>query len=285
MNPLITCMSTRIFTYARRLTQPLIALIVLTEPGCTPLPVRTTPTATIVLAVATWNLDAGRGDLARFVSDLERGRLTHGQAQDVVLLLQEYVLERAAHLDGPGTARRWTVAFEPVRTGGGLTSGNAIVSSRPLTDTRAIPLPRERQPRNAIAGRVDVAGEPFFVASAHLENRTGVWRALFSDLARRRQAEALIDALPAVGFGVLGGDFNAWLGRHEPAWQVLLDRFDDTPGVMRTPTFRDRLVLDHLLFDLPPGWHAVASVAQDGYGSDHHPVVAAVSASTHGARR
>jgi endonuclease/exonuclease/phosphatase family metal-dependent hydrolase len=121
--------------------------------------------------------------------------------------------------------------------------------------------------------------------STHLENRTGAWRALFSDLARRRQAEALIDALPEDGFGVLGGDFNAWLGRHEPAWQVLLNRFDDTPGVMRSATFRDRLVLDHLLFDLPAGWHAATSVARDRYGSDHHPVVATISASAHGARR
>lgn len=201
------------------------------------------------------------------------------------LLLQEHAPERSAYLDELAGARQWSLAFEPVRSGDGLTIGNAIVSSRTLTDARAIPLPRARQPRNAVAGRIELAGHQFFVASAHLENRTAVWQALFSDLARRRQAKPLIEALPADGFGVLGGDFNAWLGRHEPAWQVLLKRFDDTPGLMRTATFRDRLVLDHLMFDLPPGWHAVTSGARDPYGSDHYPVVAAVSASAHGARR
>ncbi len=238
-----------------------------------------------MLAVATWNLDAGRGDLARFVADLESGQLTPGPAHDVVLLLQEFVQGRSAQVDKLTAARGWAFAFEPVRADGGRTTGNAIVSSRPLANARAIPLPRERQPRAAVTGTIDLAGERMFVVSAHLENRAGSWRALFSDLARRRQAEALIEALPEDGFGVLGGDFNAWLGRQEPAWKVLLERFDDTPGVMRTATFRDRLVLDHLLFDLPPGWQAVTSVARDQYGSDHHPVVAAISVSARGARR
>jgi hypothetical protein len=39
------------------------------------------------------------------------------------------------------------------------------------------------------------------------------------------------------------------------------------------PTFRDRLVLDHLFFDLPDGWRAERRVVADRYRSDHHPVL------------
>jgi endonuclease/exonuclease/phosphatase family metal-dependent hydrolase len=221
-------------------------------------------------------MDAGRGDLPRFISDLEAGRLTPGRAEHVALLLQEAVAEEAAQLNALATARNWQLMFEPVGFDGRRTRGNAILSSRPMANRRVITLPRERQPRGAVAASVDVAGEQMFLVSAHLENRGSLWRALFSDIARRRQAKALIDSLPEDGFGVLGGDFNAWLGPNEPAWRVLLDRFDDTPGVMRTATFRDRLVLDHLLFDLPPGWRALTAVSRDRYASDHHPVIGSV---------
>ena len=284
MNPLITCMGKRILTYARRLTQPLIGVILLSA-GCATAPVDTIPAGRIVLGIVTWNMDAGRGDLPRLITDLEAGRLTPGAPENVVLLLQEAVHDDAPTLPALAHARKWHFVFEPVRVNGPRATGNAILASQPLHDRRSITLPRERQPRGAVAASVDVAGERLFLVSAHLENRVSLWRALFSDVARRRQADALIDALPADGFGVLGGDFNAWLGRNEPAWRVLLDRFDDTPGVMRTATFRNRLVLDHLLFDLPSGWRVVTTVSRDAYGSDHHPVVAALSVSSHGPAR
>ena len=221
-------------------------------------------------------MDAGRGDLPRFISDLEAGRLTPGRAEHVALLLQEAVAAQTAELNELVRVRKWQLIFEPVGFDGPRTRGNAIISSRPMENQRAVSLPRERQPRGAVAASIDLAGEQVFLASAHLENRVSLWRALFSDIARRRQAEALIDSLPEDGFGVLGGDFNAWLGPNEPAWRVLLDRFDDTPEVMRTATFRDRLVLDHLLFDLPPGWRAMTAVSRDRYASDHHPVIGSV---------
>jgi endonuclease/exonuclease/phosphatase family metal-dependent hydrolase len=280
MSPLITCMGKQILTYARLLTQPLIIAIALITAACTAPRVETSPTRTIVLAVATWNMDAGRGDLPRLIGDLETGRLTPGRPEHVALLLQEAVAEQSAQLNALAAARSWQLAFVPVAFDGRRTRGNAIMSSLRLEHTRAIELPRERQPRGAVAAAAEVAGQQIFLVSAHLENRVSLWRALFSDIARRRQAEALIAELPVGGFGVLGGDFNAWLGPNEAAWDVLLDRFDDTPGVMRTATFRDRLVLDHLLFDLPDGWSAPTAVSRDRYGSDHHPVVAAISASS-----
>jgi len=165
----------------------------------------------------------------------------------------------------------------PVREDGGQARGNAILSSLPILHPRTIPLPRERQPRAAAAASVDVAGRRLFVVSTHLENRAGWWTlGLFSDAARRRQVDVLLQVLPPGGPAILGGDFNTWLGPKEPAWQALVLRFGETPGVARTPTFGNRLILDHLFFDLPDDWRVASRVVPDAYGSDHHPVVAMV---------
>jgi endonuclease/exonuclease/phosphatase family metal-dependent hydrolase len=268
-------MGTQILTHAQRLTQPLVAVVLMA--ACVLPPVSAPPLSPVTLAVVTWNMDAGRGDLPRLARDLEAGHLTAGQPGDLVLLLQEAIEEQSAQLNAIVDARRWSMTFAPVWFDGRLTRGNAILSSRPLIDPTMIPLPRERQPRSAAAGSIEIAGESLFVVSAHLENRVTGWRALFSDTARGRQAEALVDALPQ-GAGILGADLNTWLGRNEAAWQVLSRRFADTPDFMRTPTFRDRLVLDHLLLDLPDGWQGWIRVVPDRYGSDHHPVIGVVFA-------
>ena len=119
-----------------------------------------------------------------------------------------------------------------------------------------------------------VGSESLFVVSTHLENRLGWLRGLFGDRARGRQADALLQALPQ-GHGIVGGDFNTMLGRNEPAWRAMLGRFPDGPD-RPEPTFRDRLVLDHLFFDLPDGWVVMRRVIRDQYGSDHHPVLAEI---------
>jgi endonuclease/exonuclease/phosphatase family metal-dependent hydrolase len=205
------------------------------------------------------------GDLRRLIGDLEAGRLTGATPREYVLLLQEFV----GIDDGAGsTARALTLFTSPVQGA----SGNAIVSTIPLEDPHTIDLPRERQPRAAVAATIRVRGEALFVVSTHLENRLGWLRGLFGDRARGRQAEALLDRLPR-GHGIVGGDFNTMLGPGEPAWRALLERFPDTPD-RPEPTFRDRLVLDHLFFDVPDGWRVTRRVVREQYGSDHHPVIA-----------
>ena len=212
-------------------------------------------------------MHGGRGDLRRLIADLEAGRLTPGAPRDYVLLLQEFVNGE----DVPGSATRALTLFtSPVRSA----TGNAILSTIPLEASRTIDLPRERQPRAAVAATIRIGGDALFVVSTHLENRLGWLRGLFGDRARGRQADALLQALPQ-GHGIVGGDFNTMLGPNEPAWRALLDRFPDTPGG-HEPTFRDRLVLDHLFFDLPDGWRVTRRVIRDQYGSDHHPVLADV---------
>jgi endonuclease/exonuclease/phosphatase family metal-dependent hydrolase len=210
-------------------------------------------------------MHAARGDLRRLIADLEAGRLTSGAPRDYVLLLQEFVNRG----DVPGsTTRALTLFTSPVRGA----SGNAILSTLPLENPRTIHLPRERQPRAAVAATIRLGGDTLFVVSTHLENRLSWLRGLFGDRARGRQADVLLQALPQ-GHGIVGGDFNTMLGPNEPAWRALLGRFPDTPGKPQ-PTFRDRLVLDHLFFDLPDGWGVTRQVIRDQYGSDHHPVIA-----------
>jgi endonuclease/exonuclease/phosphatase family metal-dependent hydrolase len=241
--------------------------------ACAPTVVDTIPTAPIVLAAVTWNTHSGRGDLSRLVADLERGALLP-RSDGYLLLLQEVA---ADELDAVARPRRWSSCFVPVRGVDGRVRGNAILSSHPLRDRRTVPLPRVRQTRAAAAASIDVAGHQLFVASVHLENRVSWWKGgLFSDSARRHQVDGLLRALPADEPGILGGDFNTWLGPGEPAWQALTRRFTDTPAWPQPPTFGDRLVLDHLLMDLPDGWRVTRRVVSDDYGSDHHPVLAVV---------
>lgn len=233
---------------------------------------------TPALAIITWNMHHGRGKLSQLVADLKAGRIV-STSVDYVLLLQEATTGGEPDTLAQAASLGLTTYFDPVRRRSGLQTGNAIISTLPLGTSRVIALPRERQPRSAVVASVGVAGTELFVVSVHLENRVGWTRGLlFSDGARGRQAEALIDALPAGAHGIVGGDMNTWLGPGEPAWRTLLERFPDTPPDPQ-PTLRDRLVLDHLFFDLPEGWTATRQVIADQYGSDHHPVLGLLYAS------
>jgi endonuclease/exonuclease/phosphatase family metal-dependent hydrolase len=213
-------------------------------------------------------MHGGRGDLSRLLDELA-GPLA--APSDYVALLQEAGDEADRDVRAIAAARGLSVVFHrtPERR-----IGNALVSTLPLESPRVIDLPRERQPRRALMAHVSIGDLPLFVASAHLENRLGWMRGLFGDRARGRQADALIGNLPP-GPGILGGDMNTMLGPDEPAWRALLERFPDTPP-RPEPTFRDRLVLDHLFFDLPDGWTATRRVLPDLYGSDHHPVLGTI---------
>jgi endonuclease/exonuclease/phosphatase family metal-dependent hydrolase len=244
--------------------------------ACAPVRAIVPPAGPIVLALIAWNMHAESGDIGRLMDDLAAGTLAPGRSPAYVLLLQEAVQSADRDIRAIAEARRAASFFIPVRISAGRATGNAIVSSVPLSDTHILDLPRERQPRIAAAGTIDVAGERLFVVSVHLENRLSWWRlGIFADTARGRQAEALVGALPP-GHGIVGGDMNTMLGPVEPAWRTLLQRFPDTPPEDPQPTFRDRLVLDHLFFDLPDGWTATRQVIADRYGSDHHPVLGVI---------
>jgi hypothetical protein len=84
-----------------------------------------------------------------------------------------------------------------------------------------------------------------------------------------------MDVLPP-GYGIAGGDLNTWLGPEEPALKAFGARFPDTPTDLLQPTVRDRLILDHLFFEVPDGWQVRRWSLTDYYGSDHRPVVGVV---------
>jgi len=226
-------------------------------------------------------MHAGKGDLAALISDLVSGQLAGAPIREYVLLLQEAVqcgsTDRCgADLVRSARAQMLHVFYSPVRPTRGGTSGNAIVATRPLIDPHAIDLPRVRQPRSALVSRIEIGGLTLFLLDAHLENRVSWLRGgLFSDRARGRQVDALLHAVPGSGAAIVGGDLNTWLGASEPAWKRLAARFPNTIEPTE-PTFRDRLTLDHLFYDLPEGWSATQFVTQSRYGSDHHPVIALV---------
>lgn len=254
--------------------------LVCTASACATLPPPTLSARTagreVVLAVVTWNVNAGRGDLQRLVTDLTHGDLTGSPVREFVIFLQENIEGGEHDALSVARSRQLHAFFEQVRLSDRGPSGNAIISSRPILETRVVNLPRERRVRKAVVARIVVDGTPMFAVCAHLENRTSWLRAaLFSDSARARQARALLEELPT-GPGIVGGDLNTWLGTDEPAWRALRDRFDDTPDDKVEPTFRDRLALDHLFFDLPRRWEAMKVVVRERYGSDHNPVLGVI---------
>ncbi len=224
-------------------------------------------------------MHGGRGDLTRLLDDLAAGRLTGPPVRDYVVLLQEAVEGGDGDVKAIAAARTLSSHFSAVRRSPQRTSGNAILSTLALANVRAIDLPQERQPRAALAAALEIGGQTLWVISTHLENRLGWLRGLFGDRARGRHAEALLREIPPQQHGILGGDMNTMLGPDEPAWRAFLARFPDTPA-RPEPTFGDRLVLDHLFFDLPDGWTATRTVVADRYDSDHHPVLGVV----HGSR-
>ena len=220
----------------------------------------------------------GRGDLARLVSDLVDGRLTGSPPADYALLLQEAVPGMPSDPASTARARQLSIAFEPVRKTGTRAMGLAMLSTQPLARTRVIALPRARQPRMAQAATIRVRGIELFLVNAHFENRVSLWRGLvFGDNARSRQATALLAQL-SDGPGIAGGDLNTSLGPGERALKAFRTRFPDTPGGNTAPTFRNRLVLDHLFFDVPDGWQVERRVLTDTYGSDHRPVLGIIRA-------
>ncbi|HSH45711.1 MAG TPA: endonuclease/exonuclease/phosphatase family protein [Longimicrobiales bacterium] len=265
------------------------------------------------LAIVSWNVHIGGGDLERLVRDLREGRLTGQPVRHFALLLQEahrtgdlvpewqdgFPFGSGDPLTPPGGPARdvvehaqamgLAVFYAPsMRSGqgaGGAASdrGNAILSTLPMAAFRAIELPVARQRRVAAVAMVrgmTSTGEEWEleVASAHLENDARGW----ANDARARvlQAEALLEGLSDDGPAVVAGDFNSWtLGPDEAVVHTMLDEFEETPPFPPGPTYVRgfgfvRRYLDYMFFRLPDDDARVRYRRLDDlYNSDHYPLM------------
>jgi endonuclease/exonuclease/phosphatase family metal-dependent hydrolase len=256
------------------------------------------------LAVVSWNVNVGAGDLAEFVSDLRAGRFSNGhRVEHFVLLIQEALRTGPmVPAPAPGQAGARRLLRGPTRTdvvafarNAGLSlfyvpsmrngrandaapedRGNAVLSTLTLADARAVELPFERQRRVAAVASVGDAGsrDKVAVASVHFDpfvGRRKLW--LFGAAgARARQARALVRALPASPPLVVGGDLNTWLGSGEPALAELTRMSGQRPRAEKG-TFWTGAVLDYLFFRVPDRWRPAYDRARSTYGSDHYPLV------------
>jgi endonuclease/exonuclease/phosphatase family metal-dependent hydrolase len=259
------------------------------------------------LVVVSWNTHVGGGDVAALVQRLRRGDFTGGvPVADFVLLLQEVFRRGPAVPDARGVAvpapilvrppagdRRdildvarslaLHVAYAPaMRNGpGDEDRGNAILATLPLADLLVIELPFERQRRVAIAATVSAPTEagPSWqvrVATAHFDTALALARG-GPAAARRRQAQALIDALSSPPMPiVVAGDFNTWWGDDEPAVRDLRRAFPDAeatrPAITWGGVFRAMGALDHMFARINEGRLKVGRLP-DRFGSDHYPLM------------
>jgi endonuclease/exonuclease/phosphatase family metal-dependent hydrolase len=226
------------------------------------------------IAIVSWNVHVGGGDVPRLVEQLRSGALTGGTpVRDFVLLLQEvhrasvelppssagHVPERVEEyppggdrLDIVEVARRERLALYyvpsmrngPVDGARAEDRGNAVLSTLPLSSPEALELPRESQRRVALATTLsarasDGAAWSLRLADAHLDTRspaTRFWASLGA--GRLRQARAVAAALPTDVPVVLAGDLNTWsFTALEDALPALRSLFPQTPPPLDTHTF------------------------------------------------
>jgi endonuclease/exonuclease/phosphatase family metal-dependent hydrolase len=267
------------------------------------------------LVVLSWNVWIGRGRLGEMISRIQAGDLAHAGADPavplVVLLQEAYRSDSSIPLTSSGPAGRVLIAqlgqqedvvetarrirlnlrYAPSMRNGVLQSdrGNAILSTVPLSDARAIELPLVLQRRVAVSAAVKIGGSAIRLTSAHLDPRGPPGHRWLGAAGRARQAEHLVASIPDET-AILGADLNLGRGRSEPAWRVLGEAgftFGVPPTFPRWKhTFHalPRLVLDYLLVRDRRGVverahiHRLDEHPKDRgprvFGSDHHPLLA-----------
>jgi len=261
------------------------------------------PPAIASLVIATWNVHAGNGDVEAFLSSI--ATLPGVRAPvGVVLLLQEAVRAgfevparypdrmrpprgirvRGHALDVGALAARLPlhVVYVPSMRNGRLfpsdareDRGNAILTTFPLDDPRAIELPFGRQRHVGVAARVVIPGlPPLRVMSLHLELSGH----------RTEEAEAVARYLGASGeTTIIGGDLNTWFGRQETALKSMGAALpEEACGEVKTNSWPWRLQgpfgwwrgrLDYLFSNLPSDVERSCQTIPQQFGSDHRPVV------------
>jgi len=193
-----------------------------------------TPEANDSLAVFSWNIDVGSGDLLLFLEE-EVGLSCRDETSEaspsfahVVVFLQEAFhwspdlppvndqrlgARKSRHDPHPGgdpdiieVAEQCGLALIYIPSGrNGVDDpgerlhdkGNAILSTLPLSDFQAIVLPYETERKVAVAATVPLSGsDSLRLINAHLEVTTSFYRVLLTgNRTRLRQTEGLLEAL------------------------------------------------------------------------------------------
>ena len=259
------------------------------------------------ILVISWNTHLGHADVRAFVADLRNGRIIQGQRiNHFILLMQE------AFREGESVPPNFAANGCTKRMGGGAVSdiedtadslglalfyvpsmrngctahpredrGNAILSTLPLADLKAVELPLARQRRVAAMAKVsghttDGRDWNLVVASVHLENRSsGAPRNWVH--GRARQAEAFVAQLPDSVLLAVGGDLNTLTGPDEPAVRIIGSKFANSPEHQPENTYLSYVVvrsrLDYLFFRCHGHHKSTYWRATRRYGSDHYPVM------------
>lgn len=250
------------------------------------------------LAVVTWNVHGGGGDLQRFLDWLRDHTAARGvDAPAVIVLLQEAFrggddvpADAPSDVKSPGTIRAkraansdialfaaqtgmWLAYVPSMRNGVRAREdrGCAILSTLPLSEVAGIELPWVNQRRVAvmatITARLDAAPWRLRAISVHLDNRPG----------RSRQAAALAGLAAIYRFDaspiLIGGDLNTWFGPREEAVRDLDAVIPRVRECGNGPTAALRLHLDYLFTTLGSDTRRGCEVVADTFGSDHHPTV------------
>ena len=177
-----------------------------------------------------------------------------------------------------------SVAYVPSMRNGSSTRedrGNAILSTEPLSDVRAIETPFGKQRRVAVAATVTPRGsviEPIRVLSTHF------------DIGGKRTAQAEAIASRIGDFEgalmIVGGDFNAMKGLNDPTVRAIGQRMDmESCGTGRTHRWPLRLDvlaffvkrLDYVFSSLgSSGLTRECRTLSDSFDSDHLPILLTV---------
>ena len=224
------------------------------------------------MGVLTYNIHRGVG--LDGVTDLERiARVIRDSGADLVALQEVDVgTRRSAGVDQAAELARLTglhVAFGEAMPYDGGSYGEAVLSRFPLlaTSVHALPHSDDREPRCALAVRVETPAGPLRFVGTHLDH--------LRDPADRIAQVTALDALFADGLPtVLAGDFNDQPGAE--SLSHLADRWADVLGPVERATFpadAPERAIDHV-FVRPAArfGRASAEVLGEAVASDHRPV-------------
>jgi hypothetical protein len=263
------------------------------------------------LAIVSFNVNLGAASAIELVDSLRAGAFTSGApVTDFVLLLQETIREGNGVPDrvpeGSGTGRgvypaprkgprldvvriadslRLNLFYGPAMRSGkgrnpsGLAEdrGNAILSTRPLSDLAMVELPFGGARRIAQLARVSGrtrSGRAWSLQVGNLHFDVGPIGPSALSAIRARQARAIVQIADSSGAVVVGGDLNAFSLRGTAESVKILQRaFPQTVQGDSLPT-RGPQRLDFLFFRLTGGFETrpYRTLPYD-FGSDHRPVM------------